>query len=240
MSNKTIVILQSNYIPWKGYFDLIRQSDEFIFYDEVQYTVRDWRNRNRIKTAEGLKWLTIPVGQNIRRKILEVEMTDQEWKRKHRNILRQHYKHAPYLKEAEELFEILYSNSIGNLSEYNQFTIKAISEWLGIEAVFSDSRLYKPEGDKISRLTDILQKTGAQTLLCGPNVMNYLKQEDLEKTGHSLKIIDYSGYPEYEQLYPPFSHNVSVVDLIVHTGKKALNYLDKNLGIQSGSIKIQI
>ena len=240
MKNKTIVILQSNYIPWKGYFDLIRQSDEFIFYDEVQYTVRDWRNRNKIKTAEGLKWLTIPVGPDIRRKISEVEMSSQDWKQKHRNIIRQHYRNAPYLKDAEELLETLYSNTINNLSEYNQFTIKTISEWLGIEAVFTDSRKYNPTGDKISKLTDILHKTNAQTLLCGPNVMNYLKQEDLEKTGHTLKIIDYSGYPEYQQLYPPFTHFVSILDLIVHTGKKALNYLDKNQGIQSGSIKIQI
>lgn len=217
---KTVVILQSNYIPWKGYFDLIKQADEFIFYDEVQYTVRDWRNRNRIKSPQGLRWLTIPVGQRIDRKIFEVEMSNQIWKKKHWEALNQAYKHAPYIVESQELFEQLYTTELNNLSEYNQHSIAAICKWIGIETAFSDSRTYKAQGDRLEKLSDILTKSGADRLLCGPNVKKYLKETDLTEKGFSLEIIDYSHYPEYAQLYSPFTHQVSILDLIVHVGKK--------------------
>mgnify|MGYP000340695346 CR=1 FL=1 len=78
-----VVINQSNYLPWKGYFDLIASVDEFILYDEVQFTKNDWRNRNRIKTARGVEWLSIPVGQDIRRSISEVQLSDPSWQEKH-------------------------------------------------------------------------------------------------------------------------------------------------------------
>jgi hypothetical protein len=70
----TAVVLQSSYIPWRGYFDLIHDADVFVFYDDVQYTVNDWRNRNRIKTANGVVWLTIPVGNQNDRRICDVAL----------------------------------------------------------------------------------------------------------------------------------------------------------------------
>lgn len=222
---KTVVILQSNYIPWKGYFDLINSADEFVFYDDVQYTTGDWRNRNKIKTDEGTRWLTIPVGDNIKRTIKEVRFKNQDWKRKHFHILKKYYFKAPFYETSLPLINKLYSNEIETLSEYNQVTIKEISNWLGIKTIFNDSSIYAPEGDKVGRLIDILLKTKATEFLCGPAVKNYLKKELIEENGISLKYFDYSGYREYNQLFPPFIHEVSILDLIFNTGKDSIEFL---------------
>src|SRR4051812_44672429 len=114
--SKTVVILQSNYIPWKGYFDLINIADEFIFYDDVQYTRLDWRNRNKIKTSEGLKWLSIPIGNNMDLKICEVEMKSQAWKKKHKKSIEQNYSKAKHFEEYKFILENIYLSKINNLS----------------------------------------------------------------------------------------------------------------------------
>ena len=96
---KKVAIIQSNYIPWKGYFDIINDVDLFIFHDDLQYTKGDWRNRNKIKTPQGTIWITIPVGTNTERLICEVEIKDNQWQRKHYNLLKQHYINTPYYKK---------------------------------------------------------------------------------------------------------------------------------------------
>lgn len=222
---KTVVILQSNYIPWKGYFDLINSADEFIFYDDVQYTTGDWRNRNKIKTEEGTRWLTIPVGADIKRTIKDVRFKNNDWKEKHFRLLQRYYAKASFYEVALPLIQTLYFNDINTLSAYNQFTIKEISNWMGITTRFTDSAFYAPEGDRISRLVDILIKAKATEFLCGSAVKNYLKEEVIQENGIALRYFDYSGYKEYEQLFPPFSHEVSILDLIFNTGKKSIEYL---------------
>ena len=107
---KKIAILQSNYIPWKGYFDLINMVDEFVLYDDVQYTHRDWRNRNKIKTSHGLKWLTIPVRQErFEQKIIETKVIDKRWNTKHWKSLVQNYSKAKYFNEYKYIFEELWN-----------------------------------------------------------------------------------------------------------------------------------
>jgi hypothetical protein len=222
---KRVVVLQSNYIPWKGYFDLMRRADEFIFYDEVQYTKGDWRNRNLIKTAEGKKWLTIPVGDSLKRKVSEVQLPQSNWKNQHRKTIHQFYKDAPAYKHALPLLDKLYSVEAKNLSEFNQAGIKIIAGWLEIKTRFSDSVLYGAvEGDRNQRLIKLLKKTGATHYLCGPISKNYLDEDAFISEGITVEYFDYTGYPEYPQLYPPFDHHVSILDLIINTGEKALDY----------------
>ncbi len=136
-----VAVIQSNYIPWKGYFDIIHDVDLFIFYDDVQYTKNDWRNRNRIKTAQGLHWLTIPVGSHNGKLINEIELTDSRWQRKHWTTIQQSYSKAPYFGHYQEFFESVYlSADRPNLSDLNQFLIKSIcTEFLGIRTEFADS-----------------------------------------------------------------------------------------------------
>lgn len=220
-----VVILQSGYIPWKGYFDLINLADEFIFYDDVQYTRLDWRNRNKIKTSVGVKWLTIPVGYKMDWKIYEVEMKKQGWKEKHKKTIEQNYSRAAYFNEFKNILDELYDNDINNLSEFNQRAIRIIAGKLGITTKFSDVRDYSPEGYRTERLIDLLKKSGADKYISGPSAKNYLVENRFEEEGIKLEYFSYEGYPEYTQLYGHFVHEVSILDLIFNEGNNAVKFM---------------
>src|SRR6476646_8546202 len=121
-----VAVIQSNYIPWRGYFDIIHDADVFVFYDDVQYTVNDWRNRNRIKTANGVVWLTVPVGNQNDRRICDVEIHDRAWSRKHRMTIEQSYKRAAHYQEYADFFHGMYDRDWTSLSELNQTFITKI------------------------------------------------------------------------------------------------------------------
>ena len=126
---KTVAVLQSNYIPWKGYFDIIHDADEFIFYDDVQFTIRDWRNRNKIITPQGEVWLTVPCGSKRSRTILDVRMNNSDWQRKHYKTLEMAYHKAPYFKRYKEFLQFVYLEKRWDyLYELNRFLTKAIYE----------------------------------------------------------------------------------------------------------------
>ena len=141
---KRVAIVQSNYIPWKGYFDMINMVDLFIFHDDLQYTKQDWRNRNKIKTSRGTEWLTVQCGTNENSLICEVELKDHKWQRKHWNKIVQNYGAAACFDKYREFFEEFYlGKTWRNLSEMNQYLIKAISrDFLGITTEFDNSRRY--------------------------------------------------------------------------------------------------
>ena len=220
-------MIQSNYIPWKGYFDIIREVDLFIFYDDVQYTKNDWRNRNRIKTVNGARWLTIPVGGNLQRLICEVPLPNCGWEKKHWTSIRQAYAKAPYFKRYRSLIEGLYlGHGCESLSELNQHVTKTIArEVLGISTEFHDSRAYHLTGSKLARLIELVTKTGADTYVSGPTARDYIDSQCFAEEGIKLVYKSYSGYPEYPQRYPPFEHAVSIVDLIFNVGPEAPWYI---------------
>lgn len=220
-----IAILQSNYIPWKGYFDLIRAVDLFVFYDEVQYTKNDWRNRNKIKTQQGAQWLTIPAGTDLSRKIHEVEINDVHWKKKHRKAIEQNYRKAPFFADYCYLLDALYDNEIANLSSYNQSTIELLARALDITTEFVDSRALNCSGSKTERLVDLVNKAGGSKYLSGPSAQDYIEPELFERAGITLQYVDYSGYDEYPQLYGTFDHAVTVLDLLFNVGPDATRYL---------------
>lgn len=222
-------ILQSNYIPWKGYFDIIRAVDIFIFHDDLQYTKGDWRNRNKIKTNSGLKWLTIPCGNSEKRLICEVELSDFSWQRQHWNLLEQSYKKAKYFSLFKPFFEEIYLGyEWTNLSDLNQHIIKKISkEIFEVNTIFDDSRKYNLEKKKGERVIELLQKAGINHYLSGPAAKDYISEEDFARNNITVEWMDYQGYPEYEQLHPPFDHYVSILDLIFNEGENAINYMKK-------------
>ncbi len=225
--SKRVGMTQSNYIPWKGYFDYINSVDEFYFYDDVQYTKQDWRNRNVIKTAAGLEWLSVPVGSKRSRLICEVELTQHDWQKSHWGKIRQAYQNAPHFKAYKEFFDEIYlGNSWTNLSEMNQTVTKRIAtELLGITTKFGDSREYHLEGEKAERYIPMLQEIGCTTYLSGPSAKNYLTEEMMTDAGIQLEWMSYTGYPEYHQLYPPFEHAVSILDLIFNEGPNMRQYM---------------
>lgn len=225
---KKVAIIQSNYIPWKGYFDIINMVDEFVLLDDVQYTRRDWRNRNRIKTPQGLKWLTIPVSVkgkfNI--KIKDVMIADSSWNKKHWETIKTFYSRAKYFKYYKEFFEELYLNCKEKyLSEINYKFITSINKLLGIDTRIRFSTEFCLQEGKNERLISICKQCGADVYVSGPAAKVYLDEDLFLREGIKVEWMDYSGYPEYEQLYPPFEHKVSIIDLILNVGPCAPKYM---------------
>lgn len=219
----SVAVLQSNYVPWKGYFDIIHDVDVFVFYDDVQFTKNDWRNRNRIKTAQGVKWLSVPVGAGIGRTIREVEITDAHWQRKHFETLRQSYGKAPHFAHVEPFLEEVYvARQWDNLSALNQFLITSLSrDFLGLSTRFDDSSRYDLRGAKQDRLIELLEAMGTTRYVSGPSGRDYMDVDEFERRGIEVVFKEYSAYPEYPQLHPPFEHRVSILDLLVHAGTEA-------------------
>ncbi len=224
---KKIAILQSNYIPWKGYFDIIGSVDEFVLYDDMQYTKNDWRNRNKIKTAQGLQWLSIAVRQeSLHQKINETKVTDAKWNINHWKSLCQNYAKAPYFRAYKERFEKLYLGiETPYLSEINRIFIDEICDILGIKTKIRDSREFVLKEGKSERLLALVQEMGGTHYLSGPAARDYLDESIFEEAGILVEWMSYSGYKEYHQLFPPFEHGVSVLDLIFNEGENAKNFI---------------
>jgi len=227
-TRKKVAIVQSNYIPWKGYFDLINQVDEFILFDDMQYTRRDWRNRNRIKTANCPIWLTIPVAVKGRyfQKIKDTMISDRNWKEEHWRTVLHSYSKAQYFKEYREFFEELYLNCVQRyLSEINFRFLIGICKLLGIDTKVSWSMDYTLTHDRTERLVDLCKQAGAEEYVSGPTAKGYIQEELFAAEKILLTYVDYAGYPTYHQLYPPFEHEVSIVDLIFNEGHNAPRFM---------------
>ncbi len=226
--SKKILITQSNYIPWKGYFDAINTVDEFVIYDDMQYTKRDWRNRNMIKTPSGLFWLSIPVEVKGKyfQKINETVVIDSNWGKKHWATITQFYAKARCFKETREIVEGFYLNMEENrLSFINQAFIARINEFLGINTIIRRSEEFVLHEDKNQRLVDICVDAGATDYFTGPAAKDYMDESLFEKANINVHYFDYNNYPEYEQLYPPFEHGVSILDLIFNCGSESHLYM---------------
>ena len=232
MQFKKIAILQSNYIPWKGYFDLINMVDEFIIYDDVQYTKNDWRNRNKIKTSQGIQWLSIPVRQeNLVQKIIDIKITDKKWNIRHWRSISQSYAKAKHFKEFKDFFEELYMgcNEV-YLSQINYKYILAICKILGITTKIRFSSEFVLRNGQTERLLGIYEDCDAALYISGPAAKNYFDIELANKANIQVEWMDYNGYKEYEQLFPPFVHGVSILDLIFNEGINATKFM-KSFGV---------
>jgi hypothetical protein len=223
-----IAIVQSSYVPWKGYFDLIHSVDEFVLFDDAQFTRRDWRNRNRIKTPSGTAWLTIPVHNkgNYLAPIKDMVVSDPTWGARHWKTLSANYARAPHFDKYANVFEALYlGNRETRLSMINYNWVNAICGILGICTKLSWSMEYELTSGKTERLVGICRQAGATTYLSGPSARDYIEPEQFKAADIELSYFDYSGYPEYAQLFPPFDHHVSVLDLIFNQGPDATRYM---------------
>ncbi len=224
-----VVILQPSYLPWRGFFDLIRQADAFVFYDDVQYDKHGWRNRNRFKTSGGTKWLTIPV--NAKGNVSDaVELRDarvawtQDWVKKHLETIRQSYAKAPFFAEWFPRVRELFVDKPERLVDITIPSTIAIARWLGLEPRFVRSSELGIAGTKTGRLVEIVRHLGGTRYLSGPSAKDYLEEDLFAKAGITLEYATYA-YPEYEQLHPPFDPAVSILDLLFMMGPRARELL---------------
>ena len=220
--------IQSNFLPWRGYFDFIREVDLFIIHDDVQYTKGDWRNRNKIKTLRGPEWITVPVHYRQSSQLIEETEIDNSkpWARSMLNRIQVSYQKAPCFEPYFSELSDLLLEPAETISDLNYRLIQWVCAHLEIKTPLTFSREYHPQGVKTERLIGLLKKVDATAYLSGPSAKAYIKPELFEQAGIRLEYKVYD-YPEYEQLYPPFEPAVSVIDLLFMVGKEAKAYLDR-------------
>ena len=225
---KKLAILQSSYIPWKGYFDIIHSADEFMLLDDVQYTRHDWRNRNVVKGPQGVRWLTISVDTEgkLTKLINQIHATDPLWGKRHWEIIRYFYRKAPYFQLYAKPFGDLYlANKDLALSHINYRFISLIARILGIKTKITWSTDYARRGRRSERVVDLCLQAKATDYITGSSAKAYLDESLFSKRHIRVRWVDYSGYPQYQQLYPPFVHTVSILDLLFNEGPKAADYM---------------
>lgn len=225
-----VAVLQSNYLPWKGYFDVINSVDAFVFYDEVKYTKNDWRNRNQIYGANGLFWLTIPIPKgSVKLKISEVAIEDERWQETHFKALCNTYQKAAYFDEIEPmLHEVYRQQRWTRLVDLNRHIIERICRTIGITTTFLDSKNFVLSESRVERLVNLLNQVGSTKYLSGPSAKAYLRgsEQVFLENGIDLVYKSYDGYPEYQQNTEPFCHHVSIIDLLAHVGfRRAKAYI---------------
>jgi hypothetical protein len=224
---KRLAVVQSSYIPWKGYFDLIRAVDAFILLDDVQFSTNDWRNRNRIKTPRGVAWVTIPVQTSGRfpQLIQDTVVADKRWAKKHWHSLRTYYGRTPFFDRYAAVLEPLFNPDEIRLSAINHRFIVAICSLIGITTPITWSTQYDVPADRNLRLIELCRQTGATEYLSGPAARGYMDLDAFARAGVNVRFADYDGYPEYQQPYPPFDHHVTALDLLFCTGPEATRYM---------------
>lgn len=228
---KKIAIVQSNYVPWIGYFQLIKSVDEFVFLDDVQYTVRDWRNRNKIKTQSGLEWLTIPVVHVSRNQtIAETAISDRQWSEKHWQKIKQNYSKALCWGEMSPIIKALLDevSSFASLSAVNQLLVSRICQILAIDTpLLADSEIM-PEGGAYSaseRLLELCLRRKADVYVSGPAAQAYLDVALFARYGVQVEWMTYGPWTAYPQMNGDFTPAVSVLDILLVLGADASQYL---------------
>lgn len=207
---------------------MIASVDEFILFDDMQYTRRDWRNRNQIKTPNGVQWLTVPVKVKgkYHQKIKDTEIDGVDWASAHWNSLMQNYKRSPHFKEIASWLEPLYlTEPYSHISKLNRQFIEAICNYLGIKTAISDSWDYVLADGKTDRLADLCMQAGGTEYISGPAARGYIEESVFTDRSIKLTWFDYSGYPEYPQLWGDFTHGVTILDLLFNCGKDSPQYM---------------
>lgn len=224
---KKIAIIQSNYIPWKGYFHIIQKADHFVFLDTAQYTCRDWRNRNQIKTPQGPKWLTVPTNgsQSIAINQVRIDNTSK-WQNNHFAALKQNYNRCDFFSDFLPVLQEIYLDQKWNsLSELNQFSIKKIAKLLEISTEFHNSKEFILPFGKNEKIISITKQLGGTHYISGPSAKNYIDEKLFEVNGIELEFMSYENYPEYQQPWGNFQHNVTIFDLLFCAGCRTTKYI---------------
>jgi hypothetical protein len=212
-------VIQSSYVPWRGYFDLIDDVDRFVFYDDVQFSKGSWRNRNRIKTRRGLAWITVPVRhKQLAQRICDTEIDAASgWEARQLGQMHEAYAAAPFYREAIAFLEAALARKPRTISELNVSLVRELCAYLGIGTELVMSSAYPAQGAKTDRLLMLLKAAGATAYLSGPAAKDYLVESEFREAGIALEYKSYD-YAPYPQQWGPFEGAVTVLDLIANCG----------------------
>ena len=222
-----VAILQPSYLPWLGFFEQMHRSDQFILYDDVQFTRRDWRNRNRVRVLEGSVWLTVPVIQKNKydQSLLETKIDNStSWKRKHLETIRCHYSKTPFFDMYFPWCEKVFNSDWDFLLDLSLETIQYLKGELKINTPLLRSSELGDSGNKTERLISICKQLGATQYLSGDSARNYISEKDFSDQGIELEYQKYQ-HPEYPQRYEGFVPFLSTIDLLFNCGDKSMEFL---------------
>ena len=221
-----VAVHQPQYLPWLGYFDKIDKADIFVLLDTVQFKKNEWQNRNKIKSAQGWQWLTVPVLYKYPQSINEVIINSNvDWQRKHRQALVSNYKKAPYYHRVEEVLRDIFSSSWEFISQLNIEVVKRLVKVTGIGTpLYIASELGEFPQDPDERLVAITKYFGAGTYLAGIGGRGYMNLGTYTKNGIEVIFQDFK-HPVYHQLFGDFEPFMSVIDLIFNHGVNSLPIL---------------
>jgi hypothetical protein len=230
---RRVTLLQSNYLPWRGYFDFMAKSDEFIVYDSCQYTVNDWRNRNQLKTATGLTWITIPIitKGRVGQRIVDAETVDHRWVKVHLGTLTSTLSKAEFGREVVEILREPFARSSATrlLHDINVDFLNVVRDYLGLTCTITDDSQYDVASlgalSPSAKVAEVVRRAGASRYLTGPRGLDYLELADFAARGIAVDVLDYSTLMPYPQLYGDFVGNVSVIDLLANVGERSAAHL---------------
>jgi hypothetical protein len=221
-----VAVHQPQYLPWLGYFDKIDKADIFVLLDTVQFKKNEWQNRNKIKTAQGWQWLTVPVMYKYPQLVNEVTINNKvNWQHKHRQALLSNYKRAPYFDMVEKILGEILSSSWEYISQLNMEAVKRLVTMLGIDTpLYIASELGEFPQDPDERLVALTKHFGAGTYLAGMGGRGYMNLDTYSRNGIKVIFQDFK-HPVYQQLFGEFEPFMSVIDLIFNHGDKSLTIL---------------
>jgi len=224
------VILQPSYVPWRGVFDQIRRADVFVHYDDVQYDKHGWRNRNRIKGANGSFWITIPVTLpqgHGKTTLHEARISyQQKWREKHWAAIRGSYSSAPYFTDLVQWLLPHYQTQVERLVDFTIPLQEACARALGVtDTEFVRASSLSITGGRTERLVEICRAVGAERYISGPSAQDYLDRSAFDQAGIRVKFIDYNFAP-YPQLHGEFDSQVSILDALAMLGTDAATTLN--------------
>lgn len=225
-----ISIHQPQYLPWLGYFDKIERADVFVFLDDVQFKKNEWQNRNKIKTARGWQWITVPVIHRFPQEVRQVKINNAiNWRKQHLASLMMNYQKAAHFDDYIDFFKNLYSREWEYLSELNIYIIKNLLKILGIKTKLVKSSALKLAGKSTEHLVNISKRLGASGYISGEGGRSYLELDKFKRQGIEVFFQDLKC-PQYRQLYcqgQGFLENLSIVDLLLNEGKESLSFLKR-------------
>lgn len=220
-------IHQPQYLPWLGYIDKIDRSDIFVILDNVQYKKNEWQNRNRIKTAQGWQWITVPVLYRFPERIDEVRINNGvDWRRKHLTAIETNYRRTPYFMKYIPYFEDIYRKDWERLVDINITLIRMLMDLFGIKKKIFTASEFETRDEPDGRLIDLCRSAGADTYLSGKDGPKYMDMETFDKAGIKVVIQDFK-HPVYPQLYEGFEPNLSCIDILFNCGENGMEMIRK-------------
>ena len=215
-----VSIRQPGYIPYMGLFKKIDSSDIFVFFDDAQYAIRAWDNRNKILKNNEAVWLSVPVIKPFKKSLNEVEIDLEKWNFKHLEIIKNNYKQSPFFYDYWNDIELIISQKWEKLVDLNIALIKHFMQVLNITTKTVKSSELNATGNSSEKLFNICKKLNADRYLSGEMGKEYLNEE-LFRNGGIDVIYEHFIHPKYSQNSDNFISNLSIIDLLFNEGKNA-------------------